>query len=910
MYPQGYNILCKVHFIVPNDDYLKIYYENKGLTRVELRKASLNGIVSTVFNGFPSQELISNQLENKIINKFNTDNSSNNVVLLYDINFFVVGLDKNGGCSSCKKVEQKLKYKDRIIKLISPKSSNDNCLFMCFIHYLKKSGNSFNLQKIRQELNLIGKISYSDVSIVANYFNCDFVLLNEKQEIISYRNIENKNGLHIMLMNQHYYIIEFIDYIKCKQCGRKLREDNSDHVCNNKRISFYSKQKCGKSEYVDMINCEEKQMISNDKMIFFDLETFQDTVCHVPYACGYSIGDHKNVNISYGKDCMNNLIDHLMTVEEKIICAYNGSGFDFYILLNFLKDKKVEIKNIIMFNGSILSFKFGKEGKENKVFDLYRFINSSLSKACDSYKIENRKMTFDVLKIQSWDDSEKYRHEVEPYLKYDVLSLSELFFKFNEQIYKKDYINITSFVTLSNMAYCLWQKTLIELVEIPDIDKYNFIKLSTYGARTYPNQKEFKSKYYDDIINKNMNYDDLIKTKDYIFNADATSLYPASMAGFKLCKVKYPIGKSRWSENPEEEYRKNKYGIYEIDFFPPKNITVPILPRKKELGLEWSLLDGSGVYTNIDIKNAIESGYKIVFKNKCLVWDKTGNVFKTYVNKYYKMKCKAEKKPKNPVKRSIAKLILNAMYGKTLQKAIYNTTTIINNYQELLKFWREYDVTDISVLDENKLLLSGTAIDKETKITKPCQLGSFVLAFSRQIMLNYMKAIDPTLKTPIFTYTDTDSLHILGEHEMKLRELGYIKNKNDASLGYLCSDVDNEGIIIYENNLAPKTYFYEYIDNNNIIHDKNSGTMKSKGIPHKCLTYEMYDMTNNDINRVCEFSGLKKKHKTLTYADKEKGVNHFSIVNNTQTRTFNKSDWSGFNLLQNIFYPKGYCNVS
>jgi len=110
--------------------------------------------------------------------------------------------------------------------------------------------------------------------------------------------------------------------------------------------------------------------------------------------------------------------------------------------------------------------------------------------------------------------------------------------------------------------------------------------------------------------------------------------------------------------------------------------------------------------------------------------------------------------------------------------------------------------------------------------------------------------------------------------------------------------------------LAPKTYFYEYIDNKNIIHDKNSRTMKSKGIPHKCLTYEMYDMTNNDINRVCEFSGLKKKHKTLTYADKEKGVNNFSIVNNTQTRIFNKCDWSGFNLSQNIFYPKGYCNVS
>jgi DNA polymerase elongation subunit (family B) len=136
-------------------------------------------------------------------------------------------------------------------------------------------------------------------------------------------------------------------------------------------------------------------------MIFFDLETFQDTICHVPYACGYSVGDHKNVNISYGKNCMDSLVDHLLTVNEKVICAYNGSGFDFYLLLNQLKDRGVEIKNIIMFNGSILSFKFGEDGKENKVFDLYKFINDNLKDACEAYKIENKKMEFDVLKIKS-----------------------------------------------------------------------------------------------------------------------------------------------------------------------------------------------------------------------------------------------------------------------------------------------------------------------------------------------------------------------------------------------------------------------------------------------------------------------------------------------------------------------------
>jgi hypothetical protein len=168
-----------------------------------------------------------------------------------------------------------------------------------------------------------------------------------------------------------------------------------------------------------------------------------------------------------------------------------------------------------------------------------------------------------------------------------------------------------------------------------------------------------------------------------------------------------------------------------------------------------------------------------------------------------------------------------------------------------------------------------------------------------------MKAIDPTLKTHIFTYTDTDSIHILGKHAEKLKRLGMIKDKDNSSLGYLCSDIDNEGIIIYEKSLAPKTYFYEYIDNQNDVYDRENGVKKGKGIPKKCLKYKMYsDYVESE--QVVEFSGLRRKHKTLTKSDIKNGVNHFSIVNNTQKRTFMKSEWTGMNLVGNYYYPKGY----
>ena len=100
------------------------------------------------------------------------------------------------------------------------------------------------------------------------------------------------------------------------------------------------------------------------------------------------------------------------------------------------------------------------------------------------------------------------------------------------------------------------------------------------------------------------------------------------------------------------------------------------------------------------------------------------------------MKNDAEKE-NNSVKRSIAKLLLNSMYGKTLQRAIYETTAIINDYNELLDFFKNYSITDINVLSNDKLLLTGTTLDKQSKITKPSQLGAFVLSYSRQIMMNY-----------------------------------------------------------------------------------------------------------------------------------------------------------------------------
>lgn len=117
-------------------------------------------------------------------------------------------------------------------------------------------------------------------------------------------------------------------------------------------------------------------------------------------------------------------------------------------------------------------------------------------------------------------------------------------------------------------------------------------------------------------------------------------------------------------------------------------------------------------------------------------------------------------------------------------------------------------------------------------------------------------------------------------------------------MGYLCSDVDNEGVILREINLAPKTYMYDSIDNEN----KFKNTMKCKGIPQK----ELKELDYIHHGRPIAFFGMKKKTTKLTKEDREKGITPFSVCNNWQVREFMKNQWSNMLFQNNQFFPEGY----
>ena len=87
----------------------------------------------------------------------------------------------------------------------------------------------------------------------------------------------------------------------------------------------------------------EKPKIDYNDVIHFDLETFQESIKHVPYACGWYNAEYK---YTYGKNCIDAFLQEIVPMENKTISAYNGSGFDFYFLIDKLTEMGINVNNI------------------------------------------------------------------------------------------------------------------------------------------------------------------------------------------------------------------------------------------------------------------------------------------------------------------------------------------------------------------------------------------------------------------------------------------------------------------------------------------------------------------------------------------------------------------------------------
>jgi hypothetical protein len=816
--------------------------------------------------------------------QFNKDYATVYNVIGYDI--ILIKQPRSAGCDGREHT-----VKMNGMTCISPKTANRNCLFACINRSMDIKNNVRKPDVMRQECNIKPNtlITLAQHEAIAKKYDLTITTYGITGAIIQTVG-SGSNLVKIMMIvgnadGEGHYVLMVNQKKVCEKCNTEWENYHSQAHCNSKQRHHLLQHKDGRMVVPAKYKDEE------DDMIFFDFETFplgEERVLTI-YASGWK--SDGQLYQKYGNDAGEEFMKWVMTQEKKTLCAYNGSGFDFHFILKWLIVNEVEVKDIIIANGSILSFKFGNN---LKVWDLYRFTTCSLSSACKAYDVPKEicKTSFNHNLIRSWDDVIKYQTEVEPYLNNDVLAMEYIFNSQHDFFYERFECHITQWLTLSAMSYSLWTNTTDALLEIPDAKKYDYIRQAVYGGRTYPVKREFKSKEFDAIMTASEDERKQLykQLQDWIFNADVSSLYPTAMSFYD-----YPVGKSEWIEDCDDvDY--SQPGIYDVDVVANKSLAVPILPMKVKTGIRWSLEDRRGVYTHTDLNNAVKFGYKITKVHKALVWKDTQNVFKNYITEAYKIKDEGENES-NPVKRAIGKLLMNSLYGKMLERARFTETVLCNDVKQVSKFIGSNTITDIT-FNGAKVLMTGSKKERDECVRKPSHLGAFVLANSRDVMFNAMTAINPKLDASFFTYTDTDSLHIHAKHLDTLEKQGWLQK----GLGKLSDDCKG-GKIIREINLAPKLYAYICLMPDGSIKKTN----KCKGIPSDFLNTQLYETAKPTVIEMSEAKGQTARLKRVGYGQNLpvslRGNDWFSIVSVDMSRTFYGKPWEGMRFENNEWFP-------
>jgi hypothetical protein len=213
----------------------------------------------------------------------------------------------------------------------------------------------------------------------------------------------------------------------------------------------------------------------------------------------------------------------------------------------------------------------------------------------------------------------------------------------------------------------------------------------------------------------------------------------------------------------EQEYPRCDL-VCECDFEVPKNLLTPVLPRKgdKGKGLIWDLADiTGGVYTSVDIWRAMTHGYKLLRVTKALQYKGEAPVFEKFIEMQFAIrKLYPDKKS---VQNILAKLMMNSLYGKTIQQLKKQMTEIVYNHKELDRFRKDKqmtgiffmedplgEATDFINIEEGPTMVQG---DRSIEITnKPTSLGAFVLSYSRYIMDHFYDQIDAFIQESSMVY--------------------------------------------------------------------------------------------------------------------------------------------------------------
>lgn len=365
-------------------------------------------------------------------------------------------------------------------------------------------------------------------------------------------------------------------------------------------------------------------------------------------------------------------------------------------------------------------------------YDSYKILPFSVESIGKAFNTKHQKLsiTYEGVRSKNGTITEKEKE----YIKNDVLVVKEALEHMFDNGFKKQTIGSDAMHHFKKLYDEDLLNTLFPQVYEMEIDLEiygqsnagEYVHKSYRGAWTYCNER-----YKDQIM-----YDGC--------TVDANSLYPS-----RMMEESYPIGKPKFFIGDIPEEIKNEKYIYFINIdlrFELKKGYLPFIQIKGDTRYNGrEMLKSNKIYnkygylisdekvnmtvTNVDFLLMQEHYELIDLKiNHGCYFKCIKGIFREYIDYFMNMKINA----KNTVERTIAKLLLNNLYGRF---AMYHDSSFKMCY-----------------LNDN--VLDYETVDEHEKIPAYIPVGSMITSYARNTTI---RLAQKNYKN--FCYADTDSLH-------------------------------------------------------------------------------------------------------------------------------------------------------
>lgn len=774
-----------------------------------LNSCNLKLIVKTLREGWVLSRIADEQVP---ANKYCTEtygNGSREVHLFLICGHFMLDEEtpiKNYSFTRCEQISSLFKNpKQKVAPTGMKYDSNDDITLIDKNNYVHRRNNSgMSSSDLVTELyikyrkgipNVFKAMRYDDVSCLESVAFKDTQKKRRNLEIL-----ERLKTVPITQIQQE----EYRTLIYSKNSTKPLIPPDT-RLDRNKR----QKIKAREYEKYRIFYADFESCTSNDDGTFLE--------AHIPFMCCVRETRVNGVDCKStftGPDCGRALFAWVLTVtplDEIPIIYFHNLSYD----INFLL--KYGIVSAVNRNSLILQAEFIFENRKIRLKDSYGLLSMPLRSMARSFKIEIKKEIFpysyyspnrvarnkgdvnEVYTIEtSWSAEDKTQFETnldnmgekdlhafnmvkyaQFYCERDVDVLQQCIDIFHEQVINSFYIDCHRVISISSIA----DKYLRNMVYYPFGQMFmysnhirDFLLDAVHGGRV--------------MCARNERHHFIAQDREHgLWDLDAVSLYPSAMSCL------YTVGGQPTPLDLHElnyEYLENQEDItaYVVEIY----ITAINKPRDFPLVIHKDPNTGKITNTNeapvrmtvcdIELEDLVEFQQIEFHIIRGLKW--TGprdyTIQETVRDLFNKRA--AYKKEKNPLENSY-KLLLNSIYGKTIQKAIdheYKYYTPNSNFKSWL-INHSNRVDNFTILKDSDIIRIKQIMPIHKHFNNTL-LGVQILAMSKRLM-NRVMCLADDLHFDVY-YQDTDSMHIRRDQVPLLERAFFGKYGSDLRGTALC----------------------------------------------------------------------------------------------------------------------------